>query len=324
MKLRDYLASKAIMLCAVGIALVLWGVFAYLCGANAVLLWGSEAFFVVAVIVRYSVGYLVVNSRLKRVQKSRDELDKKYLLGELLPKPHDSVEREYYDVMSSVSRSAIGEVESAEREKEEYCEFVEQWIHELKTPLTACSLICDNGGEKAKLKRELKRADNIADTALYYARLRSLQNDTVIAATDLRKTLDDAVMSQRELLTAAKISVEINGGFTVSTDGKAVGFVIKQLLINCAKYCAGCHIVMTAENGVLSFSDNGVGIAPNELPLIMRRGYTGTAGRRIGSTGMGLYISSEICKRLEIDFTAQSEVGAGTTFFLKFTNLTKS
>lgn len=135
MRLRDYLASKAVMLCAIGIALILWGVFAYLCGANAVLLWGSEAFFAVAVIVRYAVGYAVVNSRLKRLKKSAAELDKKYLLGELLSKPHDSVEREYYDVMSSVSRSAIGEAENAEREKEEYCEFVEQWIHELKTPL---------------------------------------------------------------------------------------------------------------------------------------------------------------------------------------------
>ncbi|MDE7165115.1 MAG: HAMP domain-containing histidine kinase [Clostridiales bacterium] len=324
MKLRDYLASKAVMLCGIGIALIVWGVFAYLCGANAVLLWGSEAFFVVAVVVRYSVGYAVTNSRLKRLQKSHDELDKKYLLGTLLPKPPGSVEREYYEIMSSVSRSAIGEAENAQREKEEYCEFVEQWIHELKTPLTACSLICDNGGDKSKLKRELKRADNIADTALYYARLRSPENDTVIAAIDLRKVLDDAVISQRELLTAAKISVEINGGFTVDTDGKAVGFVVKQLLINCAKYCAGCHIVMTAENGVLSIADNGVGIASDELPLIMRRGYTGTEGRRIGSTGMGLYISSEICKRLEIDFTARSEVGKGTTFYLKFPNLTKS
>ena len=131
-------------------------------------------------------------------------------------------------------------------------------------------------------------------------------------------------MSQRELLTAAKISVEINGGFTADTDGKAVGFVIKQLLINCAKYCVGCYITIMAENGVLSVADNGVGIASSELPLIMRRGYTGSEGRRIGSTGMGLYIASEICKRLEIDFTAQSEVGKGTTFSLVFANLTKS
>ncbi|MDE6617464.1 MAG: hypothetical protein K2K13_00260 [Clostridiales bacterium] len=155
MRLCDYLAGKATVLCAVGIAIILWGVFAHLCGANAVLLWGSEAFFVAVVIVRYAVGYAVVNNRLKRLQKSRDELDKKYLLGELLPKPHDSVEREYYDVMSTVSRAAIGEAEKAEREKEEYCEFVEQWIHELKTPLTACSLNATTAGTRPRLNASL-------------------------------------------------------------------------------------------------------------------------------------------------------------------------
>ncbi|MDE7464590.1 MAG: hypothetical protein K2M48_06130, partial [Clostridiales bacterium] len=249
MKLRDYLASKAALLCFIGIALILWGVFAYLCGAGAVLLWVSEAIFIVAVVVRYTVGYVVVNNRLKRLKKNKDELKDKYLLGDLLPKPHDGVEREYFDVMQSVSRSAIGAVEGAEREREEYCDFVELWIHELKTPLTACSLICDVDGNVTKIKRELKRADNIADTALYYARLRTPENDSVITATDMRHTVDEAIKSQRELLVAAGIGIDVDGGFVAHTDGKAVGFVIKQLLINCAKYCAGCHIVITIENG---------------------------------------------------------------------------
>lgn len=97
MKLREYLASKAIALCFIGIALIAWGVFAYLCGANAVLLWGSEVFFIVTVVVRYSVGYVLRNNKLKRLRKCIDELPDKYLLGEVLPKPHDGIEREYFE-----------------------------------------------------------------------------------------------------------------------------------------------------------------------------------------------------------------------------------
>lgn len=318
MKLREYLASKAIVMCFLGIALIAWGVFAYLCGGNAVLLWGSEAFFMTVVIVRYAAGYVRVNERLKHLRKSKAELRDAYLLGELLPKPYDGVERQYFDIMKSVSRSAIGMVQTAERDKNDYCDFVEQWIHELKTPLTACSLICDNGADATKLKRELKRADNIADTALYYARLRTFANDTVIAGADIRAILDEAVKSQRELLIAAGIGVEIEGGFLAQTDGKAVGFVVKQLLINCAKYCNGCHIRITAEDGVIAVADNGPGIASHELPRITKRAFTGEAGRRIGSTGMGLYIASEICNRLGIDFSVTSEPGKGSTFFLRF------
>lgn len=324
MKLRNYLASKAVFLCFIGIALIAWGVFAYLTGANAILLWGSEAFFLIVVIARYTAGYFIADKRLNRLHKTIDELHDKYLIGEVLEKPHDSVEREYFEVMKTVSRSAIGAVENAEKEKTDYCDFVESWIHELKTPLTACSLICDNGADKQKLKHELKRADNIADTALYYARLRTPQNDNVITRVNLREVVDGAIKSQRELLTAAKISLDVDGEFFAHTDGKSIAFVLKQLFINCAKYCPACHIEIKLEDGVIRVADNGPGIASHELPRITQRGFTGEAGRKIGSTGMGLYIASETCKRLSVDFSVQSEYGVGTEFSLAFENYEKN
>lgn len=318
MKLRDYLAGKAVVLLGFCIFAILWGVFAFFMGANAVLLWGSEGAFAFAVVLRYSIGYARARKRIKKLCAQRDGLDDKYLLGELVQKPTDATEREYYEVMRTVSAAAIGAVESARREKEEYCEYVEQWIHEIKTPLTACTLICDNGADAVKLKRELKRADNMTESILYYARLRAPERDTVIAKTSAQKIIGDAITSQRELLIAAKIGLETHGDFSVDTDGKAVGFIIKQLLINCAKYCRGCHVKIVAENGVITVEDDGAGIAPHELPRITARGYTGALGRQAGSTGMGLYIVAETCKRLNIELSVSSKQGVGTTFALDF------
>ena len=280
MKFRDYLAGKAVVLLGFCIFAILWGVFAFFMGANAVLLWGSEGVFVFAVVLRYSIGYARARKRIKKLCAQRDGLDDKYLLGELVQKPTDATEREYYEVMRTVSAAAIGAVESARREKEEYCEYVEQWIHEIKTPLTACTLICDNGADAVKLKRELKRADNMTESILYYARLRAPERDTVIAKTSAQK--------------------------------------IKQLLINCAKYCRGCHVKIVAENGVITVEDDGAGIAPHELPRITARGYTGALGRQAGSTGMGLYIVAETCKRLNIELSVSSKQGVGTTYALDF------
>lgn len=318
MKFGEYAASKAAALCGAAIAAIVWGVFAYLTGAEPVLLWMSEGFFVVAVILRYAIGYALVKKKLDKLKKCTDGLAEKYLLGEILEKPTDATEYEYYSVMSEVSRSAIGAVQTAQREKEEYLQFVEQWIHEIKTPLTACSLICDNGADAVKIKRELKRADNLTDGALYYARLRKPETDTVIAQCDVSYLIAEAVKSQRELLVAAKISVETHGDFSVFTDGKSVVFVIKQLLINCAKYCAGCRITIAADGGTVTVADNGIGIAAHELARITDRGFTGAAGRKAGSTGMGLYIASEICKRIGIGFSVESELGKGTKFSLRF------
>lgn len=77
--------------------------------------------------------------------------------------------------MKTISRSAIGVAEQALRDKEDYCAYVESWIHEIKTPLTACSLILANGADTRKLRRELKNADNLTENILYYARMRGAQ-----------------------------------------------------------------------------------------------------------------------------------------------------
>lgn len=48
-------------------------------------------------------------------------------------------------------------------------------------------------------------------------------------------------------------------------------------------------------------ADDGPGILPHELPRVTARGFTGAHGRSAGGTGMGLYIVSELCKRLGIE-----------------------
>lgn len=318
MSFKGYLSSKAAGLCLCGVGAIVWGIFAFFAGANAVLLWGGEIFFFAFAAVWLAAGYFVARSRLKRLEKMKSQLKETYLLGELLPKPRDGVESEYFEVMKEVSRSAIGAAENAVREKEEYCEYVESWIHEIKTPLTACSLILANGGDPAKLKRELKRADNLTETILYYARLRSPEKDTSIAAVSAAAVVAEAVKSQRELLVAAKIGVETTGDFSVYTDGKSLCFILKQFLINCAKYCRGCRVKISAEKGELAVADDGPGILPHELPRVTARGFTGAHGRSAGGTGMGLYIVSELCKRLGIELAIFSESGKGTRVSLKF------
>ena len=134
----------------------------------------------------------------------------------------------------------------------------------------------------------------------------------------------EAVKSQRELLVAARIGVEAKGDFSVYTDGKSLCFILKQLLINCAKYCRGCRVEITVEDGCISVSDNGPGIPSHELRRVTSRGFTGANGKSAGGTGMGLYIVSELCKKLEIELEIFSEVGKGTKFVLRFESLKKS
>ena len=323
MKWRDYLASRAVPLCFLGIALIFLGGFAALASSVRLALFLSGGL-LAAVLAGLAMSFWRVRRRLDRLEKKMRELPEPYLLGELLPEPEDAVEREYYRVMKAVSRSAIGIAEEARREKEEYCRYVESWIHEIKTPLTACSLILSNDSDPRKLKRELRRADNLTENILYYARLRTAEKDTMIREVSVAEAVDQAVQSQMELLVAAGIRVQVQGNFTVATDSKAVCFMLKQLLVNCAQYCPGCQITVTAKDGTVTVEDDGIGIPPHELPRVTQRGFTGTNGRiRGGSTGMGLYLVREMCGRLNMTMTVESEEGKYTRIRLTFGALTK-
>lgn len=319
MRFFDYISSKALSMCMAGIGALYLILVSCFCGVPlslmAILLLSGVLVMLFCVVT----GWRRADRRLQMLRTRLDALPEKYLIGETLERPGDAVEMEYYLLMKEISRSAIGAVEQARAEKQDYCDYVESWVHEIKTPLTACSLILANGGNPAKLRRELRRADNLTETILTYAKLRTAEKDTQISPTDLRTFCDQAVREEMELLIAAGISVAINGDGKVYTDPKLLVFILKQLLINCAKYCPDCRINIALGENSLCFADNGPGIPAHELRRVTERGFTGSAGRSRGeSTGMGLYIVSQLCEKMNIRMEISSQKGQFTRFVFCF------
>lgn len=324
MKFKEYAASKAVTLCFFGIGGLLFFMISAFSGISRQLLACFTIFFLLLISSWLAVSFFIEQRKIKKLKELIQNLPEKYLLGEILPIPSSTVEQQYFHVMKEISRSAIGAVETSRCEMDAYCNYVESWIHEIKTPLTACSLILSNDANPGKIKAELKRADNLTETILYYARLRTLEKDTKIRPFPASQVIDEAVKSEMELLIAAKIRVEVNGDFTIRSDSKSLCFILKQLFINCAKYCPACTIQITAKEGVISIKDNGPGIPSHEIPRILERGFTGSNGKKLGgSTGMGLYIVHELCQRLDIGLEIKSAQGQGTEVMLTFLNLTK-
>lgn len=319
MSLRDYISAKAVPLCAAGIGGLYLVLVSCFCGIPFSLLLILLFSGVFVLLLGLLLDWRQTDRRLRMLKSRLDALPEKHLIGETLERPRNPMELEYYLLMKEISRSAIGAVEQARAEKQDYCDYVERWVHEIKTPLTAGSLILANGGDPAKLRRELRRADNLTETILTYAKLRTAEKDTQISLASLHAVCDQAVREEMELLIAAEISISIEGETSVYTDSKLLVFILKQLLINCAKYCPGCRIAMTLAEGSLTFEDNGPGIPAHELRRVTERGFTGAAGRARGqSTGMGLYIVSELCRKLNIGLEIASEEHRFTRLTFRF------
>ena len=323
MSFLEYVSSKLITLCFLGIGGIVFGMAGALADAGASLLLFLAACYLLTIFSWLFISFWNEKRKLKKLELFIAKLPEKYLLAETLPTPADPLQQRYFQIMKEISRSAVGKTQELLHRQEEYCDYVENWIHEIKTPLTACSLILEGSRDIKKLQTELKKADNLTETILYYVRMRTLEKATKIQRFSMADVIEEAVKSQMELLIASKIRVEANGDFTAYSDPKAICFLLKQLLINCAKYCPGCLVKITAAKGAFSVEDNGIGIPSHELRRVTDRGFTGTNGKKFGnSTGMGLYIVRGLCESLDIDMQIDAKPDEYTKLTFTFRNRT--
>lgn len=110
------------------------------------------------------------------------------------------------------------------------------------------------------------------------------------------------------------------GALRVLTDEKWLVFVLEQILSNALKYTksGSIHIYLSPDAPkTLVIEDTGIGIAPEDLPRIFEKGYTGCNGRADKrSTGIGLYLCRQIMEKLSHTIRIESEMGVGTKVYL--------
>ena len=262
-------------------------------------------------------------------------LDRKYLFAECVPPPKGLYERRLLDLTRRAGRAMTGAVSDAEASQREYREYVEQWVHEIKAPITAARLICrDLDGEtRRKLTAELAQIEAHIERALFYARAENPEQDCLLRQIDMGKVAAQAIENHRSLLIQSGVQVVTEElDCTVYTDEKWAVFILGQLLQNAARYRGTAPVITLSAKPLgkqtqLIVHDNGIGIPAHELPRVFDRGFTGSNGRnRGGSTGMGLYLCKKLAGFLELGLEIASEEGKGTTVTLTFPakeNLTK-
>lgn len=265
--------------------------------------------------------------RLDELQAIMGKLDQRYLFTECAPIPHDLYERRLFDLLRLSGKSMIEAVSGAQAAQKEYREYIEQWVHEIKTPITAAKLICQNtdSGTRRKLSKELAQIDAHVERVLFYARTENPEKDFIISRTELSAICGEAIQAHRTLLIQNGVRVETeNLDEVVYTDRKWVSFMLGQFLQNAARYRGEKPVITLSGKRLgrqtqLAVQDNGIGICAHELPRVFDRGFTGRNGRdRGGSTGMGLYLCKRLADTLEIGLQIQSTEGMGTCVTLTF------
>lgn len=256
----------------------------------------------------------------------RKQREKKKRLTHLASLPDDltgrleeapgSLEEAYETIIRNLSQREQDFRREQQRREADRADYYTTWVHQIKTPIASMYLSLEN--EDSPLSRslgeELQRIEQYVQMVLTYQRLDSVDTDYVFRECPM----DPLVKGALRKFAAQFIRKGIRLDYTptqksVVTDEKWLSFVVEQLLSNALKYTPQGTVSIYLEDGSLCIRDTGIGIAPEDLPRIFERGYTGCNGRSDKkASGLGLYLCRRICSNLGHNLTAESTPGVGT------------
>lgn len=271
--------------------------------------------------------YLIRSRYYRRLNKTLESMEQKQYIASLLEEPNFAEAEVLCEILKHVTKAMNDEIASYKISQDEYREYIETWIHEIKIPISCIELICQNNRNDItkRISEETVRVDSYIEQALYYARSKNVASDYSIRRLSLDSLVKAAVKKHSKQLIGCGAQVKLdNLDYTVYADEKWLDFIIGQIIANSIKYKKDAltlwfSALENQENIILLIRDNGIGISEGDLGRVFEKGFTGENGRAFAkSTGIGLYLCKELCNKMYLGLEAQSAAGDGTTIKITF------
>lgn len=269
-----------------------------------------------------ALGLVILLLDFRRVRQRHLELQQilKSLpaLPQTLPQPQAVLEEDY----RALTRALLAQQRTLETQLnsryQDMLDYYTLWAHQIKTPIAAMRLLLQDADtdEQRALLEQLQSVEQYVEMVLGYLRLESPSSDYVIRNYLLDDIVRQAVRKFASQFIRRKLRLEYTPlNVSVITDEKWLLFVIEQVLSNALKYTRSGSVSITLEAPkTLCIRDTGIGIAPEDLPRVFEKGYTGSNGRTDKrATGIGLYLCRRILAKLGHSITIVSTPGVGTT-----------
>ena len=324
MKFRDFIKEKMILIIGIVLAVISVEILllAYRVGILVRLYVAIITVFVVifAILIEYKRKKDFYNQLIRNMES----LKEKYLISEIIKTPNFVEGKLLKEILQDTGKSMLENVNYYKNIQEDYKEYIELWIHEVKIPIAASKLIIENNKNEVtkSIDEELDKVENYTEQALYYARSNAVEKDYIITKTNLKEIINGVILKNKTTLLNEKVSIYISNLELeeVYTDSKWATFIINQIIQNSIKYSRRdnkkIEIWSKTKNDkvILYIKDNGIVINQGELTRLFDRGFTGDNGRIIGkkSTGIGLYLCKKLCDKLGLGIELNSEKEIGT------------
>lgn len=258
--------------------------------------------------------------------KQLDSLDQKYLITELIETPSFLEGKLLLSSLYEIDKSMNEAIMTLKNANQDFKDYVEMWIHEVKIPLANVLLMNHNGEKDLRLTKQIHMMENYVEQILYYVRSEISEKDYLITSCLLSEIIHKVILRNKEsfLEKDMKVINEVQN-VSVLTDSKWLEFILNQIVNNSIKYSQKKNgflkfsVVQEKDRTILSITDHGIGIKDQDKNRIFEKSFTGENGRKVGSsTGMGLFICQNLCQKLGHHLFLASSKKGETIFSIEF------
>lgn len=233
------------------------------------------------------------------------------------------------------------EIQNLELQKtnSELDQFVYSISHDLRAPLTSMLGLIDlsydcEDPERPELlgmmKQSVVKLDNLITDILIYSRNKNtlIENEEIDFQNLINSTINNHLYMEGS--EAIKIKVEVNQKSSFVSDKIRITYVLNNLYSNAIKYAdtaknnsfLNISIVSDSKNALITFEDNGIGIAIKDIHKIFEMFYRST--QLSTGSGLGLYILKESIDKMNGTINLESEIKKGSIFSISIPNLKNS
>lgn len=328
MKMIDYIKDKVLFLSVNLMFFILISLFMGFAKAAPVIIFLLFCIWFLPLITYMLLEYIKYRKYFNNIETILENLDKKYLLPEVIDDANFMVGEKVNDILKELSRDMHENVNYYKNIQEEYREYIEMWVHEIKTPIASSKLLIENNNNEItrKINIQMDRIENFVEQVLYYSRSDEVGKDYIIKKIELSQVIKNVIKKNQRDFISKRISLQLDDiNEIIYSDTKWVEFILNQIVGNAIKYSKGTQDKITIKakklgsSVVLTVQDKGVGIVEQDINRVFEKGFTGENGRKFGkSTGIGLYLCKKLCVKLGLGLQIDSNINEGTKVSIIF------